>query len=196
MKRKIGPTYTVRLYIGGDLARAKEVLRRECLPPNAGLCVTVEPTTFVYTGGDADGIVVELNDPRFRQVDDAKLLTRAEHIAERLISALKQPAALLVAPDKTVWLSTRPDNIAESTSTDSGITPPPPQTKAEAGEHVRQIRCDHCLKIAPAGSAWIIHAPRLASIEVPVVRLCSPRCLSEWATWYWDNLPPGTLPAT
>lgn len=38
-------TFIVRLYMGGNIEQAKQVLRRECYPPNEGLCVTIEPTT-------------------------------------------------------------------------------------------------------------------------------------------------------
>jgi hypothetical protein len=102
-------TYTVRLYIAGDIEEAKWFLRRECYPPNDGLCVTVEPTTFIYTGGEESGCVVGfVNYPRFPTTADV-LFTRARDIAERLIPALCQWSALLVAPDRTEWLNRRPE---------------------------------------------------------------------------------------
>jgi hypothetical protein len=58
------PTYAVRLYIAGDVETAKRWLRHECW--REGLCVTIEPTTFIYTGGEEDGFVVGfVNYPRF-----------------------------------------------------------------------------------------------------------------------------------
>lgn len=102
-------TYTVRLYMAGDIAEAKRLLRAECYPPNEGLCVTVEPTTFIYTGGEEAGFVVGfVNYPRFPSTPDA-LFQRARAIAERLIPALCQWAALLIAPDRTEWINTRPE---------------------------------------------------------------------------------------
>ncbi len=104
------PTYTVRLYMGGDIAQAKAILRRECYSPNEGLCVTVEPTTFVYTGGEEAGFVVGfVNYPRF-PTTPKELLARAEDIAHSLIIGLCQWSALVVAPDKTVWISHRPED--------------------------------------------------------------------------------------
>lgn len=103
------PTYTVRLYMAGDIERAKCLLRAECYPPNEGLCVTVEPTTFIYTGGQETGFVVGfVNYPRFPK-PAAELFARARQIAERLIPALCQWSALLAASDRTVWLNARPD---------------------------------------------------------------------------------------
>lgn len=45
-------TYTARIYMAGDIEQAKVFMRKECYPPNEGLCVTIEPTTFIYTGGE------------------------------------------------------------------------------------------------------------------------------------------------
>lgn len=105
------PSYTVRLYMAGDIEQAKRLLRAECYPPNEGLCVTVEPTTFIYTGGEEAGFVVGfVNYPRFPTAP-AALWERASNVAHRLIPALCQWSALLVAPDKTEWLNCRPDAL-------------------------------------------------------------------------------------
>lgn len=103
----IVPTYAISIYMAGDVAHAKQLLRAECYPPNEGLCVTVSPTTFLYSGGEENGFVVGLvNYPRFPS-DPAKLWERASSIAHRLIPALFQWSALLVAPDKTEWINRR-----------------------------------------------------------------------------------------
>lgn len=102
-------TCTVRLYMAGDIEHAKRVLRAECYPPNEGLCVTIEPTAFIYTGGEEAGFVVGfVNYPRFPSAPE-DLFTRARLIAERLIPELSQWSALLVAPDRTLWLNARPE---------------------------------------------------------------------------------------
>ena len=107
---KTEPTYTVRVYMAGDIAHARQLLRREVYPPNAGLCVTVEPTTFVFTGGEEAGFVLGfVNYPRFPS-EPRELWARAQGIAERLIPALGQWSALLVAQDKTAWLTARPED--------------------------------------------------------------------------------------
>lgn len=109
MQIKAEPTYTVRLYMAGDIERAKQLLRAECYPPNEGLCVTVEPTTFIYTGGEESGFVVGfVNYPRF-PTKPQELVRRATGIAGRLITGLCQWSALLVCPDETVWLNARPE---------------------------------------------------------------------------------------
>ena len=107
---KTVPTYTVRLYMAGDIAHAKQLIRQLVYPPNPGLCVTVEPTTFVYTGGEEAGFVVGfVNYPRF-PASPEDLFARALLFADHLTHGLGQWSALLVAPDKTVWLTDRPED--------------------------------------------------------------------------------------
>jgi hypothetical protein len=112
MRSEFSETFTVRLYMAGDIGHAKRLLREECYPPNKGLCVTVEPTTFIYTGGEEEGFVVGfVNYPRFPS-QPADLWARAHSIAEKLIPAMYKWSALLVAPDKTEWLTCRPEGAA------------------------------------------------------------------------------------
>ena len=109
MIEREGCTYVVSIYMAGDIHQAKRELRKECYPPNQGLCVTVEPTSYIYSGGEEAGFRVGLvNYPRFPTDHDA-LFARARGIAERLIPVLCQWSALIVAPDRSVWLSVRPE---------------------------------------------------------------------------------------
>ena len=100
-------TYIVRIYVAGDLGSAKDHLRRACYPPNQGLCVTVEPTSFIYTGGEETGVVVGLvNYPRYPSTP-TELFRRAVVLAKELIARLCQWSALVVASDRTLWITTR-----------------------------------------------------------------------------------------
>jgi len=98
-------TYTVRLYIAGDINTAKRWLNDYCY--NNGLCVTVEPTTFIYTGGEESGMVIGfVKYPRFSK-KPSELFGEAKYMAELLLAALNQQSCLLVCPDKTTWISNR-----------------------------------------------------------------------------------------
>lgn len=98
-------THWVKIFISGPIEVGKQTLRKECL--RQGLCVTVEPTTFIYTGGEEAGYVVGLlNYPRFPGTPQ-QLWERAHHIAELLVGGTHQHSILLVAPDTTQWLSRR-----------------------------------------------------------------------------------------
>lgn len=101
-------TYTVTIYMAGSIEKAKEFLRERCYPPNKGLCVSIKPCSYIYTGGEEEGFEIGLvNYPRF-PVSKEELWLDACVIAEKLIPGLCQWSALLVAPDKSEWITNRP----------------------------------------------------------------------------------------
>ena len=105
MKTTTLPTYVIRLYFSGPIEVAKQVIREHVLAHP--LCVTVEPTTFIYTGGEEQGYVVGLlNYPRFPTAPN-ELNVRAKVLAELLLEHTFQQSALIVTPTETTWLTTR-----------------------------------------------------------------------------------------
>ena len=102
---KQSSSYWVRIYMSGPIEVAKQVLRAECM--REGLCVTIEPTTFIYTGGEEGGFVVGLlNYPRF-PCEPAALRERARLLVSLLLAATHQHSALWMAPDMTEWVTLR-----------------------------------------------------------------------------------------
>lgn len=98
-------TWWVKLYLSGPIEVAKQALRQECL--REGLCVTIEPTLFIYTGGEEVGYVVGLvNYPRF-PCDHGELNERAEQIAMLLLDATHQHSAMIMDPQETRWITKR-----------------------------------------------------------------------------------------
>lgn len=107
MIRREVSTYTAAIHLAGDPADARRICREFCL---RGLCVTVEPIEFIYTGGAESGVRVGLiNYPRF-PADPKTIFATAEELARVLIEGLHQHSASIVATDKTVWLSRRPEH--------------------------------------------------------------------------------------
>lgn len=105
MISKIEPTYWVKIYLSGPIDVAKQILRRECY--KEGLCVTIDPTSYIYTGGEEQGYVIQLiNYPRFGQ-DHAKILDRAKNLAKILLDETYQHSALIMTPSTTEWISNR-----------------------------------------------------------------------------------------
>lgn len=103
--RVITASYPVQIWIGGDHESALEICRAYC--DEVGLCVTVSPTTYAYTGGQVDGVVVGLiNYGRFPSEQPA-IFAHAEALALKLIDGLGQESASIQAPDKTLWISFR-----------------------------------------------------------------------------------------
>jgi hypothetical protein len=105
MNIKSEPTYQVKLYLSGPIEVAKQIIRRECL--KEGLCVTIEPTTFIYTGGEECGYVVGLiNYPRFPK-NETSIWTRAYNLAEILLEETFQHSALITDKETTIWMTKR-----------------------------------------------------------------------------------------
>lgn len=98
-------THWARIYMAGAVADAERVCREYCM--EVGLCVTVAPTQYIYTGGQEAGFVVGLiNYPRFPalpgQVDQ-----HAEALGLRLMVALCQLSFTVETRECTRWFSRR-----------------------------------------------------------------------------------------
>ena len=105
MKTEISQTYTVRLYLSGPIEVAKQAIRADTL--RAGLCVTIEPTTYIYTGGEEAGYVVGLlNYPRF-PCEPQALEDLARDLMHKLLTATHQHSALMVTPERSEWITVR-----------------------------------------------------------------------------------------
>jgi len=101
---KTAETIQVTIFIAGDFNDAKRVCRKFCAE---GLCVTVEPLTFVYTGGAEDGVRVGLiNYPRF-PATAAALIATAERLGDALREGLCQSSYSIVGPSGTIFKSWR-----------------------------------------------------------------------------------------
>lgn len=108
MITKSEPTRTIRLYLSGPIEVAKQVIREHCY--SNGLCVTIEPTLFIYTGGEESGYVVGLlNYPRF-PANAENLDRKAEALALKLLDATFQHSVLMVKPECSVWYTKREDS--------------------------------------------------------------------------------------
>jgi hypothetical protein len=99
------PSYPVSILMAGDCDAAKQICREYC--DEVGLCVTVTPTSYVYTGrGDAGFIVGLINYPRF-PASSFEIASRAVQLADRLRTKLGQESYSIQYPDQTVWHSWR-----------------------------------------------------------------------------------------
>lgn len=97
------PTWWARIYIAGPIEVAKQLLRAECM--RQGLCVTIEPTLYIYTGGEEAGYVVGLvNYPRYPSTPD-ELAARARLVRDTLLYGTHQRSAMLMMPATTEWVS-------------------------------------------------------------------------------------------
>lgn len=100
------PTFWAKIFIAGDINVIKQVCREHCF--EIGLCVTVDPTTYIYTGGEEAGAVIGLiNYPRF-PASSVDIIEKAESLAQRIMERCCQQSFSIMTPDKTLWYSRRP----------------------------------------------------------------------------------------
>lgn len=105
MVQKEVQTFWAKIYLSGSIEVAKQIIRKYCL--DIGLCVTIEPTTFIYTGGEETGFVVGLiNYPRF-PMDFIEIKSKAFSLAHELLEGTYQHSVLIMLPDETTWITKR-----------------------------------------------------------------------------------------
>jgi hypothetical protein len=110
MRREQTSSYPVSIFVAGDVSEAREICRAFC--DEEGLCVTVTPTTYVYTDGEEAGVIVGLiNYPRFPS-EPSDIVTAAKLLALELMHKLGQESVTVQTPDETCWFSIRTADLA------------------------------------------------------------------------------------
>lgn len=105
MKSGTAPTFWAEIAIAGDYDDARRICRQFC---ETGLCVTVTKTSYVYTGGEQEGVLIRLiNYPRFA-ASDPEIIRTANALADALREGLFQDSYSIITPNETFW-STRRD---------------------------------------------------------------------------------------
>lgn len=93
--------------MAGDINVAKQICREYCF--DIGLCVTIEPVDYIYTGGEESGFRIGLiNYPRF-PCSRPELESKAKELASILREKLFQKSYSIVFPDSTYYFSTMKD---------------------------------------------------------------------------------------
>lgn len=107
LKIQKAPSFKVSVYIAGDFSVARQLCREWTYAE--GACVTVTPTSYVYTGGMEDGVEVGfINYPRF-PASSAEILDKAERLGLFLMEGLFQSSFTIQTPIETFWYSRRGD---------------------------------------------------------------------------------------
>jgi len=109
MIKKQAPSFSVKIWMAGDVADAERVCREYCF--DVGLCVTVTPTNYIYTGGAQSGFVVGLiNYARFPTLETDQLVVVAEQLAEKLMYSLFQNSFSIETPVHTYYYEREKDD--------------------------------------------------------------------------------------
>jgi hypothetical protein len=107
-KMKVAHAYKVEIFIGGDLDQALATCEDYCT--RIGLCVTVEPVTFTYRGGNCKGVRVGLiNYARFPSTQ-AEIWAKAVTLADILKEDLKQGSYTVQDHAASMFISTRDED--------------------------------------------------------------------------------------
>ena len=103
MKELRCKTFWAKIYIAGPLDIIEQILRKEMLN---GLCVTVTPTKYIYTGGEETGVEIGLiNYPRFSTEDFSEITGMAIDIGERIMIGCHQMSYTVMTLDETYYFS-------------------------------------------------------------------------------------------
>lgn len=105
MTTKSCQSYWVKIYISGPRLIVEQTCREECL--REGLCVTVDDTKFIYTGGEEAGSVIGLVDyPRFPK-SRKDIRARANALALLLLEKTCQHSVLVMDDSRATWFTKR-----------------------------------------------------------------------------------------
>ncbi len=109
MIAKTAPSYPVSIFMAGDIEHAIHHCRAYC--DYVGFCVTVTPTTYVYTGGQEAGFIVGLiNYPRFPATPE-QIFKIANEIADKLRQQLFQDSYSIQTSTETHYFSWRNEPV-------------------------------------------------------------------------------------
>lgn len=104
-------SYWVKIYLSGDIGIIEQSIREHICGLRSqrgfGLCVTVTPNKYIYPGGEELGVEIGLlNYPRFPE-SNYDLFGDAYQLALTCLEKSFQDSVLLLAPDKTTWITKR-----------------------------------------------------------------------------------------
>jgi hypothetical protein len=100
------PAFSCCIEMAGDIATAKMIINKKFY--TTGACVTVEPLTFIYTGGTEEGMRIKLiNYPRF-PVTDKAIQAVAIALVKLLMRELNQKTAVVLTTTENIWLHAKP----------------------------------------------------------------------------------------
>ena len=98
-------TYWVKIHLAGPIEVAKQYIRRKA--KREGMCITIEPTTYIYSGGEEEGYVVRfINYPKFTK-NWSNIWDNALKLAHELKEETGQDSFTIVDPKETYWYSDR-----------------------------------------------------------------------------------------
>lgn len=109
MIAKHAPTFWVKIWMAGNYPKAEDICREYC---TRGMCVSICPMNYIYTGGEESGFCVTLiNYPRFPAASFIDIKDKAHELALLLIDGLYQQSYTLEDPVDTLLFSKRSEDM-------------------------------------------------------------------------------------
>ena len=94
-------THEIKIFIAGDINTIKQVVHKYCR--DTGFCVTVTPTTYIYTGGEETGVILGIiNYARFPTTPKC-LFAKAYKLAIQIRYEANQSNFTIMTPTRTWW---------------------------------------------------------------------------------------------
>lgn len=107
-KVKYADAYSCRIFIAGDINIIAQECREFCM--DIGLCVTVTPTSYIYTGGEETGAIIELiNYARFPK-EKHEISGQAIALGYRLAKKACQGSFTIMNDEKSAFYSRRKED--------------------------------------------------------------------------------------
>lgn len=103
-------SWPVSIFMAGDLDHAKSVCQTHC--DEVGLCVTVTPTSYIYTDGRESGFIVGLINYPLYPSEPRVIDVKALELAKLLRISLRQKTFSIQTPEETRTYSWR-DSLDE-----------------------------------------------------------------------------------
>lgn len=103
IQKQVCDTEVIDIFTSGSVQEIERICQVFCF--DNGLCVSIYPTSFVYTGGKETGAKITLlNYPRFPTENDWELKDLACRLSKMLLKELHQKSILIVESDQTTRL--------------------------------------------------------------------------------------------
>ena len=104
-EQKVCPSFSVKIWLAGNIQSARLFCAQYFA--DVGLCATIIPAIYSYTGGEEEGFVIGLiNYPRFPS-DPISIQNKAIDLGEKLARYLGQGSFLIETPNEMIWFTRR-----------------------------------------------------------------------------------------
>lgn len=105
MIQRTAPTYNVEIHMAGDINAAALFIQQ--VAAKKGLCVTISPQSYIYSGGREEGFRIGfINYPRFPS-EPSEIFKQAYYLADWVADHIGQHSYSIVTPSETYWYSER-----------------------------------------------------------------------------------------